>query len=115
MHHFRNIIRALRLDTIHTEFYSWRSRREASGAQIDMVIDRSDNVINVCEVKYSKGDFLLTKTEYQKMVNRIGALSSEVRERKAIQPILITTFGLKPGEYADLFQRVLTMDDLFDA
>ena len=113
MYHFRNIIRALRLDSIHTEFYSWRSKASEPGAQIDIVIDRSDNVITICEVKYSKGDFILKKSEYEKVMNRVNSFSSEKKDKKAIQPILITTFGLKQNEYSDIFMRTLTVDDLF--
>ena len=114
MYHFRNIIHALHLDSIHTEFYSWRSKQRESGAQIDMVIERSDNVITICEVKYSKGDYLLKKSEYEKILNRINAFSEERKARKAIQPILITTFKFKKNEYSDIFSRSLTMDDLFE-
>ncbi|MCF0207769.1 MAG: ATP-binding protein, partial [Bacteroidales bacterium] len=114
MYHFRNIIRALRLDAIHTEFYSWRSRNSEHGAQIDIVIDRSDNVISICEVKYSQSDYLLKKSEYEKILNRIGAFSDEKKGRKAVQPVLITTFKLKQNEYSDIFQRALSLDDLFE-
>ena len=113
MCHFRNIIRALRLDAIHTEFYSWRSRQGNPGAQIDIVIDRSDNVITTCEVKYSKGEYLLKKAEYDRMLNRISTFTDEKKGRKAVQPVVITTFGIKKNEYSDIFQRALTMDDLF--
>ena len=115
MYHFRNIIRALRLDAIHTEFYSWKSRHGQPGAQIDMVIDRSDNVMTICEVKYSKGDYLLNKSEYEKILNRISSFSEEQKGRKAIQPVLITTFKLKQNEYSDIFQRTLSIDDLFES
>lgn len=113
MYHFRNIIRALRLDSIHTEFYSWRSKTSSPGAQIDMVIDRSDNVVTICEVKYSKGDYLLKKSEYEKVLNRISTFDDEKKGRKAIQPVAITTYGIKQNEYSDVFYKTLTMDDLF--
>ena len=114
MYHFRNIIHALRLDAIHTEFYSWRSKNSEHGAQIDMVIERSDNVITICEVKYSHGDYLLKKSEYEKVLNRVTTFSNEKKDRKAIQPVLITTFKLKRNEYSDIFQRTLCLDDLFE-
>ena len=112
MCHFSNLIRALRLDAIHTEFYSWRSRQGNPWAQIDIVIDRSDNVITTCEVKYSKGEYLLKKAEYDRMLNRISTFTDEKKGRKAVQPVVITTFGIKKNEYSDIFQRALTMDDL---
>ena len=114
MYHFRNIIRALRLDAIHTEFYSWRSKQSEPGAQIDMVIDRSDNIVVLCEVKYSQADYILKKSEYEKILNRISTFSEENKTRKAIQPVFITTYRLKSNEYSDIFQRTLTLDDLFE-
>ena len=115
MYHFRHIIRALRLDAIHTEYYSWRSKQSDPGAQIDMVIDRADGVINVCEVKYSKGDYTLNKAEYEKLLNRVNVFEEKTKERKGVRPILITTFGLKRNEYSDFFLNALTMDVLFEA
>ena len=42
------------IDRIHTEYYSWRSRESIPSAQIDLIIDRADNLTNVCEIKYSQ-------------------------------------------------------------
>lgn len=78
-----------------------------------MVIDRSDNVVTICEVKYSKGDYLLKKSEYERILNRISTFDDEKKGRKAIQPVAITTYGIKQNEYSDVFHKTLTMDDLF--
>lgn len=111
--HIREIIHVLHLDTIHTEFYSWRSKASTPGAQIDIVIDRADGNITICECKYSQGDYSLNKTEYQKLLNRTEAFRNETKCKKGIQTIIITTFGLSKNEYADIAQRVVTLDDLF--
>lgn len=111
--HIREIIHVLHLDTIHTEFYSWRSKASTPGAQIDIVIDRADGNITICECKYSQGDYSLNKTEYQKLLNRTEAFRNETKCKKGIQTVIITTFGLSKNEYADIAQRVVTLDDLF--
>ena len=61
--HIQQIIYALRLDCIHTEFYSWRSKTSSPAAQIDIVIDRADGIVTICEVKYSKAEYVLSKEE----------------------------------------------------
>ena len=66
-------------------------------------------------MKYSKGEYLLNKSEYEKILNRISSFSEEQKGRKAIQPVLITTFKLKQNEYSDIFQRTLSIDDLFES
>lgn len=111
--HIRELIHVLHLDTIHTEFYSWRSKSSEKGAQIDIVIDRADGNITICECKYSQGDYTLTKAEYQKLLNRAEVFRKETKCRKGIQTVIVTTFGLDKNEYADIAQRTITLDDLF--
>ncbi len=113
MYHIREIIQALRFDSIHTEYYSWRSKEADSSAQIDIIIDRADNNISVCEVKYSQTSYLLTKNEYQKILNRVETFRRETKTRKGLQTTLITTFGLKENEYAHISFRTVVLKDLF--
>ena len=54
MLHIPQIKKTLGIDRIHTEYYSWRSRESMPAAQIDLIIDRADNLTNVCEIKYSQ-------------------------------------------------------------
>lgn len=113
MSHIAQIIRALHFDTIHTEYYSWRSKLSPRGAQIDLIIDRADGNVSLCEIKYSKGTYTLTKAERLKIEHRIESFQSETQCRKGIQPTLITTFGLTPNEHAEIASSVVTLDDLF--
>lgn len=53
------IKKTLGIDRIHTEYYSWRSRESMPAAQIDLIIDRAENLTNVCEIKYSHLPFSL--------------------------------------------------------
>ena len=104
--------------------YSWRSQKDkgideetsqtkSRGAQIDLLIDRSDDVIDVCEMKYYAEEYAFNQDEYTKLQNRMLRLAEETKTRKAVQAILITTYGLKQNEYSDIVQSVVTMNDLF--
>lgn len=112
--HIQEIIKSLHLDTMHTDYYSWRSKNKTDGAQIDIVIDRADNIINICEVKYSKSDYLLTKNEYVKIQRRISSFEEEMKESKGLQTVLITTFNAKRNNYLEIFQHIISLNNLYD-
>lgn len=113
MSHIQQIIYALRLDYIHTEFYSWRSKKSTPAAQIDIIIDRADGIVTICEVKYSKAEYVLLKEEYEKIMNRVEAFVRETKCKKGTQTIIITTKGMKPTGFSEISNRTITLDDLF--
>ena len=90
-----------------------KQEKKTRGAQIDLLIDRSDDVIDVCEMKYYAKEYAFTEEEYNKLQNRMLRLAEETKTRKAVQAILITTYGLIQNEYSDIVQSVVKMDDLF--
>jgi hypothetical protein len=83
------------------------------GAQIDMLIDRADRVVNVCEMKFVQGTFSIDKNYDEKLRNKIVAITEKTNRRKNPQMTLVTTYGLKNGIYSGRFQKVVIMDDLF--
>lgn len=84
------------------------------GHQIDLIIDRADRVVNMCEMKCYNDDFEVS-AEYAKTIrSRMNALKELVSKRSSIQPTLVTTFGLKPGKNAGVFPKIVTLDDLFE-
>ena len=113
MSHIRQIIYALRLDYIHTEFYSWRSKEHSPAAQIDIIIDRADGIVTICEVKYSKAEYTLSKDEYEKIMNRVEAFVQETKCKKGTQIVIITTKGMRPTGYSEISRRTIILDDLF--
>ena len=114
MFHINHIIKALHLDSISTEFYSWRSKKNNPAAQIDIVIDRADGMITICKVKYSRTKYTLSKSEYEKILNRIDAFSVEHDHLKGIQTVMVTTMGLKSNTYSEISQISVTLNDLFN-
>ena len=110
--HIPQILRALRIDGILTECCSWRSCDTENGAQIDLVISRADNMINLCEIKYSVGQYALTKAEAGKIANRMEQFRAETATKKGIFITLITTNGLSDNMWRDTANSVVTLQDL---
>ena len=113
MCHIWQIIQSLRLDSMLTKYYSWRSKESEQGAQIDMVIERADGIINVCEMKYSRSDYRQDIDDSRNLINKIDDFITETKTKKSVQTVLITTYGLREGAHSDDFQKVLTLDHLF--
>lgn len=111
--HIEKIKTALGIASVSTEYYSWRSNLIEKGAQIDIIIDRADNTINLCEVKYSENLYSLDKEEYMKIQNRISVFKEATNTRSKIIPTMITTFGMKEGTYSDQIIAKIDMEDLF--
>ena len=113
MNHISQIKQVMHLDNIATKCYSWRSRKTTPKAQIDMILERADNIINIFEIKYSEAEYTLDKEEEGKLRNRIEAFRKETEAKQALWPTLITTYGLTKGVHSSTFVAILTMDDLF--
>lgn len=115
--HISQILYALRVDGISTQNYSWRAKKVTDvsdrSAQIDMVIERADNIINLCEVKYSSGIYTMDKEEFIRLENREKKFIAETKLRHAPQLVLITTYGVNNSQYIKPGARTFTMDELF--
>ena len=78
-----------------------------------MVISRADGILNMCEMKYAKDDYLVTADEEEKIRKRLSCLSQKAKVKKAVHPVLLTTFGVVDNAYRYVFQNVVTANDLF--
>lgn len=114
MAHIQQIKHVLGIDRIATEYYSWRSKDSTEGTQIDLLIERADRVINLCEVKYSTSPYTITKEEDMKLRIRMSDFVSETGTKYAIFPTLITTYGVRQNAYVGLVQSEVVLDDLFE-
>ncbi|NML41356.1 AAA family ATPase [Chitinophaga sp. G-6-1-13] len=113
--HIKEIKKALGISGVQTATSSWISANTDAGAQIDLVIDRRDQVINICEMKFSINNFTIDKKYAEQLRNKIGIFKEETKTRKAIFLTMITTFGLNKNSYSDsLVQNSLKMDVLFE-
>jgi AAA+ ATPase superfamily predicted ATPase len=114
MAHIEQIKHALHIDSIYTEYFSWRSNDADKKAQIDMVIERADNMTNICEMKYdSQGEYSVSSVEEEKMRNRMNAYRDETETRNGIILTLVTTYGLKDNTHSGAVDNVVTLDNLF--
>lgn len=112
--HQGQIKQALGIQGVHTEIFPWRySSPETRGAQIDMLIDRADRVVNVCEMKFTQGQFSIDKDYDEKIRNKIAAVTELTGGKRNPQMTLVTTYGLKNNMYSGRIQKVVLMDDLF--
>jgi AAA+ ATPase superfamily predicted ATPase len=111
--HLKQIKSALGIAAVSTEIANWRSKNAESGAEIDLLIDRRDNIINICEIKYYEGEFTINKQYAQNLQNKKSAFSEETKNRKALHLTMITTYGVKHNEYWGSVQSEVKMEDLF--
>ena len=117
LEHIKQIKIKLGISGVHTEVNSWSCKSDAEkgifGSQIDLLIVRDDQVINLCEMKYSGTTYTLKQEEDEKIRNRISDLATVTQTKHAIFPTLITTYGLAQNGYSSNIQSVVTLDDLF--
>lgn len=108
--HILQIKKALRIDIIYTHETCWFNEN----AQIDLLIDRADNVMNVCEMKFYNSPFIIDKKYYFNLKNKISELQKASKTRKNIFITMLTTYGIKENQYSnELIQMSLGMDVLF--
>ena len=105
--------RGLRLDTISHEYYAWRSKRSRPAVQIDLVIDRADGIATICEMKYSKDDYVLNESEYRRIVRRMDTFQNETGHKGGVQASIVTTYGLTENRYSEISPAPITMEHLF--
>jgi len=111
--HVPQIKAKLGVSGVHTSVYSWRSSKPSSPLQIDLVIDRKDHVINLCEIKYSKSVFAIDDTYAQHLALRRQRFIDETGTKKAVHQTTITTYGLTHNAYVNDIQSQVVLDDLF--
>lgn len=114
--HIQTIKKSLGIEGIYSTSSPWyfQGKGNKDGAQIDLIIDRKDKVINLCEIKFTDKPFTITKKYDLEMRKKVGVFLAETNTRKAIFPTMITPFGLQDNEYAKAFiQSEITFDALF--
>ena len=111
--HVGQIKETLHIDTIASEQYSWRSKESTPAAQIDLIIDRADDVVNVCEIKYSGKEYSLSEEESKKMAYRLGTFRRETGTRQSLYLTLITAAPLAENACSDDIPVKLDMNALF--
>lgn len=113
--HVPQIKKALGISGIFSQSSSWRSTGKTNRAQIDLLIDRRDEVINLCEIKFSTSAYSISKSYAEQLRQKIAVFKSETNTNKAVWLTMITTFGLKDNAHSGgLVQKALEMGCLFE-
>ncbi len=118
MKHIQPIKNALGIGMVETFHGPWRYSAPMSastdGAQIDLLIDRKDATINICEVKFSETEFTIDREYSKKLRQKIEVFKNVTKTRKNIFITMITTFGIAENTYSsDIVSNSLTIECLF--
>ncbi|HNA61889.1 MAG TPA: ATP-binding protein [Rhabdochlamydiaceae bacterium] len=115
--HLPQILNALKLDSIPCEVGSWRfipkKKSKNHGAQIDLLFDRQDQAITLCEIKYSSTAYTLDKTYAKELLRKMETFQEQTQTSKQLFLIMITTMGVKRGLWTDeVVSDQVTLKDL---
>lgn len=115
LRHIGAIKRALQIAGISSSQSAWavNGDDQQEGTQIDLLIQRKDNVVNMCEMKFYSEEFSVNKSYHMRLVHRMNTLVEKVSRKTVIHSTLVTTYGLAYNQYFGDFVNVVTLDDLF--
>ena len=116
LHHIPQIKKTLGINGIQTNVCSWyvAAKEGQKGGQIDLIIDRKDQVINLCEMKFSVKPFEISSSYINEMQERKELFRSYTKTKKALHLTMVTTYGVKNNPYSGMIQNEVTLDDLFE-
>ena len=113
--HLKQVKATLGIAGVQAAACSWRSRHPDNGTQIDLLIDRKDDTVNICEMKYSRKEFVIDKAYEEKLRNKIDSFITETGTRKSVILTMVTTEGVCQNNYSGIVQKEIILDDLFRA
>jgi hypothetical protein len=112
--HLKQIKQALGISSVQTQSSAWLGNYNGEKAQIDLLIDRRDQVINLCEMKFSIRPFVIDKAYSENLRQKMGIFKDSTKTNKALWLTFISTYGLSTNTYSQsLVHTSLTMDALF--
>jgi hypothetical protein len=116
--HTLQIKKDLSIAGVLTEDSVWRyipTSKSETGAQIDLLIDRQDHCINICEIKFSLSEFTIDKAYSEKLKQKLNVFKERTKIKKTLFLTMVTTYGVKQNNYyTGLVNNEVTMDALFD-
>ena len=112
--HVAQIKETLGIGGVSASICSWTGKDESGAkAQIDLLIDRKDGVVNICEMKYSGGQYAITQKYARELERKIDIFMEATKTRKTPVMTFITNLGLKENAYSEVVQKALTVSELF--
>lgn len=112
--HLDEIKKALGIDRILNDASAWRSKQPEQNTQIDLVIERADHNINLCEMKFSSGMYAIDKGYEQKLRERMSIFLAETMTRCSTRITLVTTYGVLQNKHSGIVNDEVLLDDLFE-
>lgn len=116
--HGEQIKKALGISGMSCGLSTWKAiaNKETSipGAQIDLIIDRSDRMVHLCEIKFSKGPYRITGDYEQKLRERMELFRELTKTRKSLVHTFVTTYGVADGIHSSVVHSEVTMEALFE-
>ena len=120
LHHIWQIKNRLGINGVLSNVYSWSAKAVTDsdgtkwkGAQIDLLIDRKDDVINACEMKFVGEEYVITEAYEKTLRERITFFKHATKTKKAVQCTFVTAYGVKQNAHSDIVNNEVTMEDLF--
>ncbi|MBN1671032.1 MAG: ATP-binding protein [Kiritimatiellae bacterium] len=114
--HVDAIIRGLGLETVASTASGWRSAAKGRmrGAQVDLLIDRTDGAMTLCEMRFSNAPYRMDRSAARELAERMDAFEKATGTRKQLLWALVTPHGLRPGIWADdIIAQTVTLKDIF--
>ncbi|GJM07478.1 MAG: hypothetical protein DHS20C10_12120 [marine bacterium B5-7] len=112
--HLQPILKAMGLGAVNTRIATWRKLQGRQRGQIDLIVDRADKCINLCEIKYVQYPLTIDKQSRTQLQQRQNLLREETQTKKSMFHTLISPYGEKQSaDTASIFQQQVTLDDLF--
>lgn len=111
--HIAQIKKAMGISALLTDISSWHGATDGGKAQIDLIIDRRDRTTNICEIKFSVGEFVIDQDYEAKLRKKMEIFRDATKSKKALQLVLITTYGVRQNAHSGIMQSQVRMDDLF--
>lgn len=120
LNHIHQIKTRLGISGILSNTYAWSRKAftdsdgaEWSGGQIDLIIDRNDDVMNLCEMKYSSGEYIITSKYAREVQDRMSMFRASEKTKKDLRCTFVTTYGVKQNTNSDIVANEVVLEDLF--
>ena len=111
--HIAQIKKSIGISALLTDIASWQGTSESGKAQIDLIIGRRDRTTNICEIKFSVEEFAIDGNYEETLRKKIQVFREATKSRKALQLVMITTYGVRQNAHSGIMQSQVRMDDLF--
>ena len=116
--HIHSIVEALKISVIAKDASYWayypKKNDDYSGAQIDLIIDRTDQTMNLCEIKFSSQEYTMEQPYADRLNKRREIFRSLTSSKKSLFVSLITPYGAtRNGAFLSAVDQQLNLDSLF--